>query len=226
LENSPLARAVREMENSPFARAIREMENSPLARAIREMENSPLARAACEMTWLSRELARTRQWASALGNIVLPEIAKLYPTFPNAAADIARPHELVGRSVVSVGFKHDLGSLGLGLATTRVKMSALAGITASQGTYTPAWSEAYRSLFGEWRTRPDLPKIYWRDARTRRRMYEAADVDPGLARTGLKAAVEVVVESGLMAGARSDAATAAVITLDDVTMTIRSAGTR
>jgi hypothetical protein len=57
-------------------------------------------------------------------------------------------------------------------------------------------------------------------------MYDAAEVDPGLARVDLAVAVEVVVESGLASGVRSDTDTVALIGFGDVSMTIRSRGTR
>ena len=105
-------------------------------------------------------------------------------------------------------------------------MSAFPGVTDMIGPQTSAWREAYQSLFGQWRTRPDLPENFWRDGRVRRRMYDAASVDPGLARADLAVAVEVVVESGLASGVRSDTETVAVIGFGDASMTIRSRGTR
>jgi hypothetical protein len=180
-------------------------------------------------------IARANQWASTLGKIELPEITKLYPKLPNVAAEVARLHDSVLKSLTGpTGAEQERISAMLGLSQglsasleiTRLKMSAFAGVTDALGTQTRAWDEAYRSLFGEWRTRPDLPENYWRDARVRRRMYDAAEVDPGLAGAGLKVAVAVVVESGLTPGARSNANAVAVITLGDVWMTIRSHGTR
>jgi hypothetical protein len=181
------------------------------------------------------DMARVSQWASTLARIELPEITKLYPKLPNVAAEVARLHDTVLKSLTRpigadqariramLGLTHEFSAI---LETTQFKMSAFAAVTDKLGTQTRAWDEAYRSLFGQWRTRPDLPESYWRDARVRRRMYEAAEVDPGLAGAGLKVAVEVVVESGLANGARSEANAIAVIKLDDVSMTIRSTGTR
>lgn len=181
------------------------------------------------------DIARVSQWASTLSGIELPEITKLYAKLPNVAAEVVRLHDSVLKSLTGpigadqarisamLGLNHEFSA---SLKTTRFKMSAFAGVTDRLGTQTRAWDEAYRSLFGEWRTRPDLPESYWRDARVRRRMYDAAEVDPGLAGAGLKVAVEVVVESGLASGARSEANAVAVITLGDVSMTIRSTGTR
>lgn len=181
------------------------------------------------------DVARMNQWASAFSGIEFPDIKKLYPTLPNVASEIARLHESMAKSLagsVAVDRQQVSAMLGLsqgisaGLDATRFKMSAFAGVTDMLGTHTRAWDEAYRSLFGEWRTRPDLPGSYWRDRRTRRRMYDAAEVDPGLAGLNLGVAVEVVVESGLASGARSEANAVAVISFGDVSMTIRSRGTR
>jgi hypothetical protein len=180
------------------------------------------------------DVARMSQWASTLGRMELADISSLYPTLPNAAAEVARLHGSMASlpGSVSMDQKHISAMLGLdhefssSLEATRLKMSAFAGVTDVLGTQTSAWNETYRALFGEWRTRPDLPQNFWRDPRVRRRMYEAAEVDPGLARANLKLAVEVVVESGLASGVRSDASAVAVISFGDVSMTIRSHGTR
>ena len=180
-------------------------------------------------------IARVNQWTGTLGKIEPPEITKLYPKLPNVAAEVVRLHDSVLKSLTGpigadqvrisalLGLNHEFSA---GLEITRLKMSAFAGVTDRLGTWTRASDEAYRSLFGEWRTRPDLPESYWRDARVRRRMYDAAEVDPGLAGAGLKVAVEVVVESGLASGARLEANAVAVIALGDVSMTIHSTDTR
>lgn len=176
------------------------------------------------------DIARMSQWASTLGRIEVADISKLYPALPNLTAEVTRLHESIGfigvdqRNLSAVlGLDH---SLSASLESTRFKMSAFAGVTDIIGPQTSAWREAYQSLFGEWRTRPDLPENFWRDARVRRRMYDAANVDPGLARADLAVAVEVVVESGLASGVRSETDTVAVIGFGDVSMTIRSRGTR
>lgn len=181
------------------------------------------------------DIARAGQLASTLAKIELPEIAKLYPNHPNVAAEVTRIHDTVLKSITGpiradqarlsamLGLRHEFSAI---LETTRFKMTAFAALTDGIGLQTPALDEAYRSLFGQWRTRPELPENYWSDAGVRRRMYQAAEVDPGLAGTSGKVAVEVAVESGLASGARSDANCIAVIKLGDVSMTIRSNHTR
>jgi hypothetical protein len=179
------------------------------------------------------DVARMNQWASTLGRIEVADISRLYPALPNLAAEVMRLHDSMFTSLPEpIGVDQQslsavLGldqSLSAGLESTRFKMSAFAGVTDMLGAQTSASREAYQSLFGEWRTRPDLPENFWRDARVRRRMYDAATVDPGLAGADLAVAVEVVV--GLASGVRSDTGSVAVIGFGDVSMTIRSRGTR
>jgi hypothetical protein len=179
------------------------------------------------------DVARMSQWASTLGKMQVADISKLYPTLPNIAAEVTRLHGTMLKSgSISMDQQHLSAVLGLDrglsarLEATRFKLSAFAGVTDVLGAQTSAWREAYQSLFGQWRTRPDLPENFWQDARVRRRMYDAAEVDRGLAGADLAVAVEVVVESGLVSGVRSDTNTVAVIGFGDVSMTIRSRGTR
>lgn len=181
------------------------------------------------------DVTRMSQWASTLGRMEFPDIGKLYPNLPNIAEQVTRLHgSMLKSATASVNMDRQRMSAMLGLdhehsttlEATRFKMSAYAGVTDVLGMQTSASNEAYRGLFGEWRTHPDLPQKFWRDPRVRRRMYEAAEVDPGLAGADLAVAVEVVVESGLVSGVRSDATAVAVISFGDVSMTIRSHGTR
>jgi hypothetical protein len=111
-------------------------------------------------------------------------------------------------------------------AATRLKMSALAGIGEMFDPRSSLRLDAYHSLFGEWRSRPDLPENFWRDARVRKRMYRESEVDDGLIVATPGVALEIMIESGLTAGLRSDANAVAVFTLGEVSMTVRSRGTR
>jgi Arc/MetJ-type ribon-helix-helix transcriptional regulator len=46
LQNSPMAKALRDFENSGgMAKALRELQNSPMAKALRELQQSPAATA-------------------------------------------------------------------------------------------------------------------------------------------------------------------------------------
>jgi Swt1-like HEPN len=180
------------------------------------------------------DVARVSQWTSALSRIASVDIGKLYPSLPHAAIEVAHLQSSVTKSLQESGLEQQRMSamLGLerqlaaGLEVTRFKLSAFAGVTDVLGPQTLASTEAYRALFGQWQTRPDLPENFWRDARVRRRMYDAAEVDPGLAQADLKIALEVVVQSGLASGIRSDANAVAIVSFGDVSMTIRSQGTR
>ncbi|WFU14399.1 hypothetical protein [Bradyrhizobium sp. CB3481] len=181
------------------------------------------------------DVARMSQWASTLGKLPVTDISKLYPALPNIAAEVTYLQRSMLKPLsASISMDQQQLSAVLGLdhrlnasfEATRFKMSAFAGVTDLIGAQTPAWREAYQSLFGQWRTRPDLPDSFWQDARVRRRMYDSAEVDPGLARANLAVAVEVIVESGLTSGVRSDTNTVAVIGFGEVSMTIRSRGTR
>lgn len=179
------------------------------------------------------DIARTSQWASTIGTIQFPKIDQLLGgqlgtaveemqrtiarNF-NAAAQIdqAKMQVMLG---LTAGFEANF-------AATQLKMSALAGIGETYGQLSTLRSDAYRSLFGEWRTRPDLPKNFWRDARVRKRMYREAEADDGLVVATPGMALEVMIESGLTAGMRSETSAIAVVTLGEVSMTVRSRGTR
>lgn len=209
-----------------------------IAEAVREIESQQRSFQTSLMATLGGvigDASRINQWAAAMGKVDLPDLASLYAGAPNIAAQVAQMHESVRANFAGLagynqaemsdilGLNHRFDAV---LEATSFKMSAFAGVTDIAGFQSPAWGEAYQSLFGEWRTRPDLPSSYWRDPRARQRMYDAADVDPGLAGAGLGIAVEVMVDSGLATGVRSEANAVAVIRLGDVSMTIRSRSTR
>lgn len=209
-----------------------------IAEAVRTVEDQQRSFAASLIATLGGTIgdaSRVNQWALALGKIEVLDIASVFAGAPNVAAQVEQMHAAIRTNLTGmVGYNQAEMSamLGLGhrfgavLEATSFKMSAFAGITDVGGIRTPAWDEAYQSLFGAWRTRPDLPDSYWRDPRARRRMYDAAEVDPGLAGAGLGIAVEVMVQSGLAPGVRSEANAVAVIQLGEMSMTIRSRGTR
>lgn len=179
------------------------------------------------------DIARTGQWANALGAVETSNVTRLFSekvsaavgdiqasmlgSFSQAAAlDQAKMSAMLGLS----------GRFGDDFASTQLKMSAIAGISETFSLRTDLRIDAYQSLFGEWRTRPDLPDKYWRDARVRRRMYRDAEVDDGLIVATPGMALEIMIESGLTTGMRSEANAVAVVTLGEVSMTVRSRGTR
>lgn len=173
--------------------------------------------------------SRVNQWATALGRPDIRDVAKLLSGAPNMASQVSRIRESLGAGFVQpdmsamLGLDHKFGSI---LDTTSFKMSAFASVTDVAGLQSPAWDEAYRSLFGTWRTRPDLPETYWHEPRTRQRMYDEAEVDPGLVEVTPDVAIEIMVESGLATGARSETGGVALFSFGEVTISIRSENTR
>ncbi len=178
------------------------------------------------------DVAKTSQWASTLGRIDTPDIAKLLGRglgtvvgdmrsaiaknfVGSAALDQAKMSAMLGLT----------GRLEANFSATQLKMSALAGIGEAFDRRSHFQFDAYHSLFGEWRTRVDLPENFWRDGRVRKRMYREAEVDEGLIVAEPGMALEIMIESGLTAGLRSDANAVAVVTLGEVSMTVRSRGT-
>lgn len=178
-------------------------------------------------------LARTAQWASVIGAVEQGNVAKLFNEQVADALDRIRASVL---GTLGATAAHDQTRIGamLGLsaryeadfAATQLKMSALAGIAETFSLKRELRLDAYHALFGAWRTRPDLPESYWHDGRVRRRMYREAEVDDGLADATPGVALEVMIDSGLATGMRSEANAVAIVTLGEVSMTIRSRGTR
>lgn len=175
------------------------------------------------------DIAKTSQWASTLGRINTPNIAKLLGG--NLGAAIDDVHNAITKNFVgSAAIDQARMSAMLGLtarfesdfATTHLKMSALAGVSEAFDLRSHFHRDAYHSLFGDWRTRVDLPESFWRDWRVRKRMYREAEVDEGLVVAQPGMALEIMVESGLTAGFRSEANAVAVVTLGEVSMTVRS----
>ena len=179
------------------------------------------------------DIARTRQWTSVLSTVETPNVARLFSEQVGAAiGDIQA--SVLGSFSKGAALDQAKMSAMLGLnarieadfAATQLKMSAIAGIRETFSLRNDLRVDAYQSLFGEWRTRPDLPENYWRDGRVRRRMYREAEVDDGLIVATPGMALEVMIESGLTTGMRSETNAVAVVTLGEVSMTVRSRGTR
>lgn len=177
-------------------------------------------------------IAKTSQWASTISRIHTTDSAKLLGGglgtvvddmrgaiaknfFGSAARDQAKMSEMLG---LTARFEANF-------VATQFKMSALAGISEAFDRRSHFQLDAYHSLFGKWRTRVDLPENFWRDGRVRKRMYREAEVDEGLIIAEPGMALEIMIESGLTAGLRSEANAVAVVTLGEVSMTVRSRGT-
>lgn len=169
------------------------------------------------------DIARTGQWASALGAVETSNVTRLFSEKVSAAVGDIQA-SMLGSFSQAAAFDQAKMSAMLGLsgrfvddlASTQLKMSAIAGISETFSLRTDLRIDVYQSLFGEWRTRPDLPDNYWRDARVRRRMYRDAEVDDGLIVATPGIALEVMIESGLTTGMRSEANAVAVVTLGEV----------
>lgn len=175
--------------------------------------------------------ARVNQWTMHLSKLDEVSAKSLFPKSPDLTSALSTLHEQTLASMRASGLRDQqrlseyLGlnrSITSGLDATMSKMSAYAGVYDMFGIAASATSDAYRSLFGEWHTRPDLPDVFWRDGRARRRMYRDADVDPGLVEANLNVAVEVVVESGLAGGLRSESSATAVFSVGEVSMSVRT----
>lgn len=179
------------------------------------------------------DIARTGQWARVLCAVETHNVARLFSEQVGAAISEIQASVLGSFSQGAAVDQAKMSAM-LGLnarvesdfAATQLKMSAIAGIGETFSLGNDLRVDAYRSLFGEWRTRPDLPENYWRDGRVRRRMYREAEVDDGLIVATPGMALEVMIESGLTTGMRSETNAVAVVTLGEVSMTVRSRGTR
>ena len=178
------------------------------------------------------DIAKTLQWASTLSRTDTPDIAKLLSGGLGTVVDDMRG-AIAKNFIGSAALDQARMSAMLGLtgrfeadfAATQLKMSALAGIGEALDRRSRFQFDAYHSLFGEWRTRVDLPENFWRDGRVRERMYREAEVDEGLIVAEPGMALEIMIESGLTAGLCSEANAVAVVTLGEVSMTVRSRGT-
>jgi hypothetical protein len=180
----------------------------------------------------ARELDRIRQqhWAAALTGPSAAEIAALVPNVTAHMREIerAKNEALLLATVGGVREAILKGALGLPdtvraeLEATSLKMSVLAGVGDVVGSLTSAYDDAVRGLMGDWRLRPDLPASFWRDRRVRERHYQRADVDPGLVAAPPAVAVEVIVESGLAAGAQGENGTIALFGFGGVSVSIHA----
>ncbi|MCG4256740.1 Swt1 family HEPN domain-containing protein [Acetobacter senegalensis] len=175
------------------------------------------------------DVAKTSQWMSTLSQIDIPDIAKSLGGGLGTVVNDMRvmiSKRLIGSAALNQAKMNEMlgltSRLGADFATTKLKMSAFAGICEAFDPRSHFQLDAYHSLFGEWRTRVDLPENFWRDGRVREHMYREANVDEGLIVAEPGTAIEIMIESGLTAGLRSEANAVAVVTLGEVSMTVRS----
>jgi len=106
--------------------------------------------------------------------------------------------------------------------TTRLKMALFAGTRSTYEPFSPPRLEAYQSLFGTFRSHPNLPDSFWDDPTVRDHTYRKANVDTGLIAATPGTALEIMIESGFSAGFGSGEHAVAIINYDHTSMVIRS----
>ncbi|WP_395675334.1 hypothetical protein, partial [Inquilinus sp.] len=175
---------------------------------------------------------KVNQWASSLAAMPSGELAGLYPNVPSLASVTEIHSAALAISTGAIAGPQLAAALGLSMSvgaaheSTRLKLSAFAAAGEIHGYGEATALAAYRGVFGEWRTHPDLPQRFWREPSLRQRMYEEAEVDSGLIEASPDAALEIVVQGGLVGGAQLDDGTVAIVTIGRISMSIRSSSTR
>lgn len=155
-----------------------------------------------QQLYTAREFARVYAEATALTHS---------PTF-----DQVRAQALIGGTL----------AIEAELAATQAKMAMLAGAQDLLGAQAAATAQAEMALLGQWHTRPDLPQRFWRDPELRERLYEEAEVDPGLAASDAGTALQVMISGGYAAGTEVEGVSTAVIAFADINVTIQARGSR
>ncbi|MBP1877633.1 Swt1 family HEPN domain-containing protein [Agrobacterium rubi] len=177
------------------------------------------------------EITRTAQWMGGISGDITGYGPRLGDSMRNAVEGMRS--SMRGLEAPLTAHLARMSSvLGLGQAfsaefeSTRVKMSFLAGISEVSTPQSFLRGEAYQQLFGEWRVHPRLPRSFWYDVNERTRFYKDSDVDDGLIHASPGMALEIMIESGLATGMRSDDGAVAVVAVGDVSMTVRSRSPR
>jgi hypothetical protein len=109
---------------------------------------------------------------------------------------------------------------------TALKLSAFGGSLDLFGPRAPAGQAAFDALFGRWHMRSDLPAGFFRDPAVRARTYRDAEVDAGLVDASSAEVVELLVESGAVAGERTGGRTRAVVEIGPLRMTVTAGRAR
>lgn len=177
------------------------------------------------------EATRANQWASHLAGVRGTDFAAFIGSRSPITEEIERV-QLAASNMLSgsteierLRLSATLGldtSIAAEMAATRSKLSALAGAGDVLGFEARTSFTAYEQVFGDWHTRPDLPRRFWRDPAMRRRRYREAEVDPGLIETTPAVAVEVVIESGFATGFSEAGTSVALLDIAGLSMQIRS----
>lgn len=109
---------------------------------------------------------------------------------------------------------------------TALKLSAFGGSLDLFGPRAPAGQAAFDALFGRWHMRSDLPASFFRDPAVRARTYRDAEMDAGLVDASSAEVVELLVESGAVAGERVGGRTRAVVEIGPIKMTVTAGRAR
>lgn len=173
---------------------------------------------------LAADAARVRHWSERIAGRSALDISRLFPS-----SSIVSTHaEAIRQQAQSYLKQYPGGSLAQAFAmprtleTTGLKLSVLAGVQHMYGGHSLPASEAYRSLLGDWRINPSLPKSFWLEPSERRRRYQSADVDEGLVEATPAEAIEIMVSSGLTAGSMDGSTPMSTFSFGDVRIDIKA----
>lgn len=151
----------------------------------------------------------------------------------NVPRGIVLELEKLSRAAAGIVAAGDLASmwpsrrkLGQYSDATALKMSTFGGSLDLFGPGASANQAAFSSLFGRWQMRHDLPTAFFRDPAARAQTYRDADVDAGLVDASSAEVVELLVESGAVAGERSNGRTRAIVEFGPLRMTITAGRAR
>ena len=109
---------------------------------------------------------------------------------------------------------------------TALKLSAFGGSLDLFGPRARAGQAAFDALFGRWHMRNDLPAGFFHDPAVRTRTYRDAEMDAGLVDASSAEVVELLVESGAVAGERAGGRTRAVVEIGPLRMTVTAGRAR
>ncbi|TAX38981.1 Swt1 family HEPN domain-containing protein [Rhizobium leguminosarum] len=175
------------------------------------------------------ELVRASQWSETFRKANEADIAGMYAKLPAALAEIQRFRDSVAGTFVEKlgeyrsqpGVRTAFGDHHEMLAT-KLRMSAIAAVDLRVELYSPASIQTYEALFGSWSSARTIPEAYWVDQQARVRIYEEAEVDPGLIQAEPGTALEIMIESGLTGGAVIDSGPVAVLSIGSVSLSVRA----
>jgi len=178
------------------------------------------------------QMLRQGKWTDGILATQLLDFDKLYPDALQTAKQAKAMHQQLLGGIP----KSELASItatssfpkgtNKQIEATQLKMSVLAGLGDTLGFASESYSDALSGLLGSWRTHDQLPENFWRDPVIRKEQYREAEVDRGLVEVGPPALVEVVIESGLLAGAVDESGAVGFMNFSGLTVSIRSAEPR